>query len=295
MKVDYSYIETFFNIVERKSEIDELKNCAGFQTIKFHADNTNESFGLKEIHRAITGLSDQAYGLKNMLSNINRIKMLYSNLKANETEWLNEIDIYMSNLFEDKKHGVTTIYPVIGYDIGIGINKKVCVNLNSEICLDDIRELISIIIHETAHTYYEELHGSAFKVSKTETMGDLINMLHDSIHYEGVGIFSTEDYRVKNNLPNSGSRIQDDYLIASCEKMQDQLKNEYRTLVKDLQFGNIEDTEEFMNRTFGNSKLAHRLGYYVFSEIHKVDGMDGVRKAINMDYKVFAVRYLNDI
>lgn len=73
-------------------------------------------------------------------------------------KWLKEVKMCVGELFSDPDYAIT-IYTVIGYDNGIGLNRNVCINLNSEICLRDYRELISTIIHETTHIYYESIHG----------------------------------------------------------------------------------------------------------------------------------------
>lgn len=292
MKVDYSYIETFLGAINNKADIHDLNDNIGFQTIMYHASETGNEFGLEDIVRAITDTSDDVYGLRNLSTNIERIETLYRKLMSQEKEWLIEVETYISKLFNGKNHKVTTIYPVIGYDIGIGINKNVCVNLNSEICLKDYRELISIIIHETAHTYYEELHGSAFDTFSTKTLSDMTSLLPNAIQYEGVGIFSAEEYRNKNSLPNKGLVIQEDYLIASCRKRHEEIVNEYKTLSNDLLIGKIKSSKEFMTRSFGKSKLAHRLGYSIFAKINQTCGIEGVREAINMSNEEFAERYL---
>ena len=70
------------------------------------------------------------------MKNIERIKTLYNTFKAQEKEWLKEVKMYVGELFSDPDYEIT-IYPVIGYDEGIGLNRNVCINLNSEICLRD--------------------------------------------------------------------------------------------------------------------------------------------------------------
>ncbi len=294
MKVDYSYIKTFLNVINDKSNFEKLNNNMGFQTICLHAKKTGNEFGIEDVDRAIEGISDEAYGLRNLLNNIDRIEILYRELVSKEKEWLSEVESYIAKLFNINDHLVTTIYPVIGYDIGIGLDKKVCVNLNSEICLNNIKELISIIIHETAHTFFEEIHGSIFETHCSKTLSDMKNFLHNAIQYEGVGIFSAEDYRNKNNLPNEGSVIQEDYLIASCNKRRKDIRNEYKRLLNDLNTGRINSSQEFLTRTFGKSKLAHRLGYSIFTEINQTSGIEGVREAIRIPNSEFAAKYLEN-
>ena len=292
MKIDYSYIETFFKIMDKKTDISELESNGGFKTIITHAQETGNDFSLKDIENAIKDINDEAYGLRNLLKNVERIKALYKTLKTQEKEWLKEVKIHVEKLFNDIDYEVTIIYPVIGYDIGIGLNRNVCVNLNSEIFLKDYRELISIIIHETAHTYYELIHGSILDCFKIDTLVNMKNLLNNAIQYEGVGIFSAEKYRVKNNLPNTGSPIQEDYKILTNKDKRLELLNEYKELSNDLMSGKLKDKEEFLKRGFGQSKLTHRLGYSIFTEINEVNGIEGVKEAVYMSNEDFVEKFL---
>lgn len=292
MKIDYSYIETFFKIIDKRTDISELESNGGFQTIITHAEKTGNDFSLKDIEDAIKDINDEAYGLRNLLKNIERIKTLYKTLKIQEKEWLKEVKFYVGKLFSDIDYEVTTIYPVIGYDIGIGLNRNVCVNLNSEICLKDYRELISIIIHETTHTYYEAIHGSILDCFKIDTLVDMKNLINNAIQYEGAGIFSAEEYRVKNNLLDTGSPIQEDYKILTNKDKRVELLHEYKELSNDLMSGRLQDKEEFVKRGFGQSKLTHRFGYSIFTEINEVNGIEGVKEAINMSNKDFVEKFL---
>lgn len=292
MKVDYSFIETFLKIIDGKMDSYDLESNVGFQTIISHALLTGNNFNIKNIDDAVKGKSDRAYGLRNLLENVERIKALYKMLRSHEKEWLKEVRMNIEKLFRGIDHDMTTVYLVIGYDIGIGINKKVCVNLNSEICLQDYRELISIIIHETAHTYYESIHRSILDDFKLETPSDMKRLLDNAIQYEGVGVFSAEEYRVKNNLPQTGSRIQEDYQILTDNSKGLKLLEEYKELAKDLKDGDLNDAQEFLRRCFGESKLPHRLGYSIFTEINKAKGIKGVKEAIRMTNRDFVEKFL---
>lgn len=292
MNIDYSYLDTFLRIFDEKGDIDELKDNVGFKTVITHSQRVGNDFNLRNIEDAIKGKSDRGYGLRNLLTNVERIKKLYNTLKLEEREWLGEVKANAEKLFGDIDHQATTIYPIIGYDIGIGLNGIVCVNLNSEICLKDYRELISIIIHEITHIYYDSIHGSILDYLKVDTLTDMKNILNRSIQYEGAGIFSAEEYRINNKLPNTGSPIQEDYEILIDKDKGLELFREYKELLDDLMSGKVKDKEEFMERGFGQSKMTHRLGYSVFTKINENRGIKGVREAINMSNKDFVEEFL---
>lgn len=291
MKVDYSYIDTFLKVIDGTTDIKELANNVGFQTIISHAKVTGNDFDLKTIDEAVKGINNKAYGLTNVIKNVDAIKDVYRDLRFHEKEWIEEIEAYTRKLFYDIKNDSIIVYPVIGYDIGIGINNIVCVNLNSEICLRDCRELISIIIHETTHVYYEHIHGACLDYFKLETPEEMKKLLDNAIQYEGAGVFSAKDYRERNVLPKYGTTIQEDYNTSNKKSIK--LFQEYKNITKSLANGDIKDKEEFLLRVFGESKLVHKLGYSIFNQIEKIEGIDGVKRAIHIDNESFIKDFLN--
>ncbi len=294
MKVNYTYVETVLNGIENKTRLHDLENNIGYQIIRKHADITGNNFGLVDIKNAIDGISDKAYGLRYLQSNTQRIIDLYRSFKLHEKVWIEDVKEQLSKFF-DKEDYEITIYPVIGYDIGIGIDETVCVNFNSEICLNDYKELVSIIIHEAAHIYYDKLHGFDFETTDLELPQDMINYLTAVIQYEGVGVFSAYEYRVKHNLSNTGSRIQEDYLFTSESNKGKEIICEYKRLISDILSGEISNINDFESRVFGKAKLPHRLGYNIFTEIYKSSGIAGVRNAIKMSNEEFYDNFMTHL
>lgn len=295
MQIDYSFMETVFKVIKESSDIHELKNNKGFRTVRRHAQLTGNEFSIKDIENAIMGADDTAYGLRNLSANLDRIEQLYKLFREQEEKWLGEVARHIDNLFDKANRKVTKLFPIIGYDIGIGLDNRVCVNLNSEILLQDYKELISIIIHETAHTHYESIHGPFLRLLELRTGTDMMALLNNAIQYEGVGVFSAEEYRMFNNLAKTGSPLQEDYDISMGDACYMGLFREYKSLKEELKRGAIKNSDEFMSRCFSESRLTHRLGYAIFSEINKREGINGVRNAIRMVNEDFAESFLSTL
>ncbi len=292
MQLDYSYMETIFKVIEQGADIGDLKNNEGFRTISRHAQLTGNEFFIKDIENAIMGVDDTAYGLRNLITNLDRIEQLYKLFREQEETWLGEVVRHIDNLFDKANRKVTKLFPIIGYDIGIGLDNRVCINLNSEILLQDYKELISIIIHETAHTHYESIHGPFLRLLELKTGTDMMALLNNAIQYEGVGVFSAEEYRMFNNLAKTGSPLQEDYDISMGDACYMGLFREYKSLKEALESGAIKNSDEFISRCFNESRLTHRLGYAIFSGINRKKGIEGVREAIRMGNEEFAERFL---
>lgn len=288
IRVDHTFMDTFFAVAAGTADIEELNDTAGFRTITCHARHTGNSFAADDIGKALKGVGD-GYGLKNLSNNLLRIEKLWAAFKEREGAWTEEICAAADRLFAPAAE-VVTIIPVIGYDQGIGINKMVCVNLNSEACLQNYPELVSVLIHEVTHTLYESIHGPVLILLTWQSPQDMKNLMDNLIQYEGAGVFSAKPYREKFSLPSTGSPIQEDYNLTR-EKIAD-LYREYQSLSADLSSGKLTDAEEFFQRGFGPSKLTHRLGYAVFCEIFKTGGTQSVRNAVAMANEVFIEKYV---
>lgn len=291
LKADHSFMESFISCIANSTDFHELEDNPGYQTIISHARQTGNKFSIQDIEAAMKGSSAPGYGLINLSRNIGAIKNLWEILKEQEENWLAEVSYYTARLFPDNLSEVT-IYPVVGYDQGIGINSKVCVNLNSELCHENYKEIISVIIHEVAHTLYESLHGPILDLLKVETCADMKKLLDSLIQYEGVGVFSAEEYRIKHRLPCTGAPIQEDYNNDNAKIAA--MYRSYHALSKDLTEGRLTDVEEFFQRGFGPEKLTHRLGYAIFTELNKSMGFDAVLEAVQMPNAVFVREWLTD-
>lgn len=290
-KADHSFMESFASCIANSTDFHVLENNPGYQTIISHARQTGNEFSIQDIEAAMKGSSAPGYGLKNLSNNITAIINLWEVLKEQEENWLAEVSYYTARLFPDNLREVT-IFPVVGYDQGIGINGKVCVNLNSELCHENFQELISVIIHEVTHTLYESVHGPILDLLKVETCADMKKLLDNLIQYEGVGVFSAEEYRIKHRLPCTGTVIQEDYNIDNA-KFAAMYRN-YHSLSEDLAEGRLTDVEEFYQRGFGPDKLTHRLGYAIFTELNKSMGFDSVLEAVRMPNADFIRKWLTN-
>lgn len=288
IRVDHTFMDTFFAVAAGMADVEKLNDTVGFQTITCHARHTGNTFSTADIDKALKGAGG-GYGLKNLSSNLPRIEKLWTIIKEREGEWTEEICAAADRLFAPTAEAVTII-PVIGYDQGIGINNRVCVNLNSEACLQNYHELVSVLIHEVTHTLYESIHGPVLDLLTWQSPQDMKNLMDNLIQYEGAGVFSAKAYREKFSLPVTGSPIQEDYNLTR-EKIAE-LFREYQSLSDDLSSGKLTDAEEFVQRGFGPSKLTHRLGYAIFCKIFKAGGAVSVRNAVAMANEVFIEKYV---
>ncbi|AZR74080.1 hypothetical protein BBF96_12140 [Anoxybacter fermentans] len=293
MRVNYSYIEEFFKILSGQAAIKDIQHNTAFKIISAHANKFENDFSLHKLEKVINKKSEEIFGFKDFFKNRGAILNLINLMKKKEGKWLKEVQESIRCLFPKTEFKDITIYPVIGYDIGIGINKAVCINVNTEIFLNNFKELISTTIHETAHVMYEKYHGPIRGLNEIGSFYSMKEFLDYYIHYEGTGVFAAEEFRIKNRLPNSGTPIQEDYLLSSNKDMIFKLLNEYRSLVDDLKHNKVHSIYEFLERGFGRSRLTHRLGFAIFDAINRKYGIEEIQKAIALPSEKFMKKYLS--
>lgn len=292
MKTDYSFIETLFSGIAGESQLAALEGTTGLRTISAHAALFGGTFGLTEIEDALRRGNERVYGFAGFAANRDRIQELSIGLKASEHEWLPEVERHVGCLFPQARLDKVTVCPVAGYDTGIGMQGVVCVNLNTGIFLDDVRELISLVIHETAHTAYEQARGPLPGIAGLGSNRAMRAFLDYYIQYEGYGVFTPAGYRAQHRLPSAGTPPQEDYRPADDRVLARSLAREYQALVSDLERPSDLPVETFFQRAFGQSRLPHRLGYAIVDTLHRAHGLLAVQTAAAMGGTEFVNKYL---
>jgi hypothetical protein len=273
---------SYYNLVINTKEIDreELSLTRGYSAIETHKDLTKNEFEIKQIEDAISGKDDSAYGLKSLKSNIERIKVLHDKL-AEDLSWIDEIKDVLCQYFIC--HTLEDIYicPVIGYDMGIGVENTVAINLNTELFLNCFKECISVILHEAVHVAFARKHRINIQLSSVREIIESLNYL---IQYEGVAIYISKVYRDMHNLGTMGDIVTEDTKVT---------KEEYQELLIQYKKAlNASSSEEALKYGFEEKRLAHPLGFYIVNEYAKGHGIDGVKEIISMNSHQFANKFL---
>ncbi|QOR36424.1 hypothetical protein IMX26_06335 [Clostridium sp. 'deep sea'] len=284
MKFDFSYVDIVLKAAANEGDINEITSTIAYDTIQKHVKMTGSKFNVNMLIDALNGATNAGYGLRNLSQNLNDIKKIVAQLKTKTNEWQTIISKEVTNIFKNCNLSQTIICPVIGYDIGIGIDNVVCINLNVAIC-KDIKEIFSIAIHETAHTVSEQLE-KYFDFTSKNSFLQTISYL---IQYEGIGIFSAYNYRTVNDLPYYGYPALEDYIISDIK--YENLKNLYNTLTE-MNNNSLVSLEEMKNKTYSGKRLTHRLGYEIVFRAYKQHGIQEVRSIAQMSNDEFKSKYL---
>ena len=288
MFVDTEYIDIFQNYLAGHAQLEELATCRGMRTIRKHANQTSNVFEITQIEDALNGAKYAGYGLRDLKQNLEFILDFVSQLPLIWPELMEVVEREVKRLFPDCDLSQTTICPVIGYDIGIGIDKTICLNLNTPLFWEQPEELISLAIHETAHTVFEEIHSRTSIVQSSIDAQAVLRFAEYLVQYEGVGLIAAANYRQEKQLATHHTATTEDYNTSS-ERLQYFLEN-YHNLIKQISFGTR--AHDLLELIFNGERLVHRLGYDLFARIEQEKGFTGVRSAAQMSTESFTYTYL---
>ncbi|MCG3217877.1 MAG: hypothetical protein KAR35_02670, partial [Candidatus Heimdallarchaeota archaeon] len=162
-------------------------------------------------------------------SNFQRIEDTLSYLKDNLDE-LSCLAEEEALFFAPKNYELSsTIFIVIGYDIGIVFNGNVVMDVNHAIYLDNPREMLYFAIHELSHVIMYSFQ-QPFRFSNMKTRRDLIQVLKYHTQLEGLGVVTPYKIREREQAFNHS-----DYQVLQNPEKMIKLEEKFFSLLKEAE------------------------------------------------------------
>lgn len=285
LKICFSGAELFISFLEDKDCLDEVLGHEAYRAVFKHA----EHYGCRELTRqdieeALKGESTPFYGLEDVRENLPRIKDIIKTIRKKESAWLKDVSDVYSSLLPDEDIGDITIYPIIGYDAGIGFQGSVCMNLNWEPSLNDPNEFLYFMIHEVFHVLYQRIHEIS-PLKKMETKEDWLSYFQIFLQNEGYAVYAPLHLReTRNHL-----RDRDYIVLGDKGKIEEHIE----TFINTLEF--LEQRrltpDEYSDHIFGPKRLTYRVGCELIRRIERSYGYEAVKKGIYLDADRFLSKY----
>ena len=121
MKISFSGAELFISYLDEKATLDEVIEHESYKAVFSHGEHFNNRLTKQDIENALKGQSTPFYGLENLFENLPRIKNLVKKIEKNQLQQLKDVSEVFSSLLPEEDLTTITIYPIIGYDAGIGL------------------------------------------------------------------------------------------------------------------------------------------------------------------------------
>ncbi len=284
LEFDYSGAELFFTYIDGKTSIDAVLHHPAYQIISKHAQQYAGGITAKDIERSYQGESSSFYGLKNITENAARISSLLKTIQKNQVSWNKIAVATLSELFPSEDITIT-IYPTLGYDMGIGLANSVCMNCNCELYLNNPLEFLFFIIHECVHVIYEH-HHSIPTLHEIATPTQWQSYFSAFMQNEGYAVYAPFYLRkLMNQLDERDYRV-----LINQEQLNRHVALFWDALTR-LKNETALSRDEYLEICFGDNRLTYRVGCELICRINLIHGLDEVRSAFLLSGDQFIETY----
>ncbi len=291
MKFDYSAVEKFLEYKEGEIDIDEVMDHPAYKAIQHHAETFHHGLSTEDVERALKGEKTPFQGVQGFEERTDELLRFIDLLKEKEGKWINVITTELDQVIPRENKGGMVIYPVIGYDMGIGIDDCVCMNINSSLYLNDPHEFLYMAMHESSHALYERVHGYP-KISDLDSVDSMISFFNTLLHTEGFGVYTPLNRRkADGSMGKSSHRCQEDYLIIMDEQRLKRHVYIYDSFRKELESAQDWTVDKFLNTAFGKDRFVYREGAAMVVGIEEIGGVMGLWDAFYMGSDEFVNKY----
>ncbi len=210
-----------------------------------------------------------------MLETLEKFQREWSAIIEQELRWIShDADINI------------TIYPLIGYDMGIGINGVVCMNLNVDAYLENPMEFLFYAIHECVHVLYERHHDIP-ALNNVNTPEQWLSYYNLWTQNEGFAVFGA--LRLRKRL---GGLQERDYQVLTDPTQLDIHRKTFLDNYHRLIHGKMDRKEDYLEICFGDMRLTYRIGCELLRRLENKFGSIALHAAFLMDHNQFMKQYL---
>ncbi len=157
MQFDFGGAQQFLAYLNGKMPLGQALDHPSYKAVFQHARMFGNGLTAQDVENALAGKPSPFYGTESLKDNLPRITALLNLLDERQGEWRAIMKAELAHLFPNENLNIT-IYPILGYDMGIGLNGAVCMNLNCAAYLSAPMEFLFYAIHECTHVIYERCH-----------------------------------------------------------------------------------------------------------------------------------------
>jgi hypothetical protein len=284
MRFDFSAVELFLACREGRLSADDLLVHPAYQAVRRHAELFGQGLRPGDIDAALTGRPSPFYGLDHLTERLPRVLALVRTIRTHEQEWTAAAEAALRHLFPAEKLDIT-VYPTIGYDMGIGLSGVVCLNCNYEGFLADPGEFLYFIVHECVHVVYERYH-SIPPLRCVTGPAEWFAYFCTWLQNEGYAVYAPISLRNE-----AGALAERDYRVLSDPEQPDELRRTALAAIAELGCGRPLPAERYFELCFGPLRLTYRVGCELVRRIEADRGIEAVRRAFRLDGLTFVREY----
>lgn len=284
MRFDFSCVKQFLAYMNGQTPLGQVLDHPAYKTVFLHAQMFGGGITIQDVENALIGKPSPFYGTERLRDNLPRITALLDFLDDHQTKWCATIEAELRYLFPGESLNIT-IYPILGYDMGIGMDGLVCMNLNCPAYLDAPLEFLFYAIHECVHVIYERSHHLP-ALSEVCTPAEWRSYFNLWTQNEGFAVYGPLHLREK--LGSLGER---DYRVLFDAPQLENHRQAYWHAQERLLEEKTLQRDEYLEFCFGDMRLTYRLGCELLRRIESTYGLTAIRYAFTLDGNDFIKRY----
>ena len=174
-------------------------------------------------------------------------------------------------------HFHSTLYAMIGYDIGIVFDGNAFLNLGHP-TFGNKNELVYFAMHELHHAVYTQIHP-LYSLDELETTDDLARIIKYSTHLEGLAVYCSYSMRKREN-----QFTHYDYVtLNDPEKTQETVDRFYKILSRvenESSRALVDEDYSILDVMSGGERLWYVTGAYMAGLIDEMLGRDALNETI---------------
>jgi hypothetical protein len=283
LRLDWSALDAFLAYIEGSLSAPELLEHPAYQAVLRHA---RIAYGARlsgaELDSAVAGEESPFFGFRNVRANLPRIRDFMAAGRQLQRGWLADAVTSLSAFASRDETAGVTVYPIVGYDAGIGLDGKACLNVNWQIYLERPAEFGYMMIHESTHVILGRcgpLPDLGAERSRSEWYGLFSRMTQD----EGFAVYAPLALRLARG--HTGDRthpILEDYAVLSSRADTQRVLADFRETAADLAGGSNLARDEYLEAIFGSERLTYRAGCEILRRAHAAGGPEAVAAAFRI-------------
>lgn len=285
MHIDFSGVEVFLAYRAGRATAGQVLEAPAYRAVRRHARLFGSGLTPQDVDDALQGKQSPFYGLDGLPERIEAIQRLLETLRREGVAWLATAESVLAGLFPGEALDIP-VYPILGYDMGSGLDGAACLNVNHAPYLAQPREFLFYAIHECTHVIYERSHrlpGLEEIVSPADWRG-YFNLW---LQYEGYAVYAPLARRVREGCLADG-----DYRALMNPTQLEAHRQELLATLDALRSETPRPHEQYLEICFGPQRLTYRMGCELIRRIERAYGMQAVRQAFYMSGDEFVGKYI---
>lgn len=292
MLIKWDAVELFLSYLAGTVRAAEVLAHPAYVAVRLHSRLAwGRELRADDLDRAVAGEESAFFGLRGVRDNTGRIRDFMALARARERQWVQDVYAQLAPVASRTEMALTTVYPILGYDAGIGLSGLACLNINWPIYLGRPQEFVYMMAHELSHVLYGRRRPIP-EISQVQGTAQWSDLFYRMTQDEGFAVHASLDLRTeRGHLGNESHPILYDYVVLSQPELLATHVASWRRARQAITGGEARDRREYLELVFGAQRLTYRVGAAIARRIAEVHGRDRLREAFTMSGTEFAQAY----